>query len=99
MKEFLIHMPTAEQALLVAESVVRQAIKDSGTRWSSPPDRQFIAAVAHLTAREIYQATAAAAASAARRGRHGGGRVGLLDLPRDVLLCEEANSSNQKILH
>lgn len=99
MKEFLIRMPTAEQSLLVATSVVTQAIKDSGTRLSSPPDRRFIAAVAHLTAREIYQATAAAAASAARRGRQGGRRVELLDLPRDVFLCEEAIPSNQNTLH
>jgi ATP-dependent Lon protease len=99
MKEFLIRMPTAEQSLLVAASVVTQAIKDSGTCLNSPPDRRFIAAVAHLTAREIYQATAAAAASAARRGRQGGRRVELLDLPHDVLLSEEAISSNQNTLH
>lgn len=66
-KEFLIRMPTAEQSLLVAASVVTQAIKESGTTWNEPPDRRFIAAVAHLSAREIYQATATAAATAMRR--------------------------------
>lgn len=96
MKEFLIRMPTAEQALLVATSVVSQAMKDSGTAWRTPPNGRFIAAVAHLSAREIYQATATAAASAVRRG---GRSVELLDLPRDVLLEDEANLGPKTLLH
>lgn len=102
MKEFLIRMPTAEQSLLVAASVVTQAIKDSGIRWSEPPDRRFIAAVAHLSAREIYQATATASASAVRRGPKGGSVVGTLkstDLPMEVLSANEGSAIAQKILH
>ncbi|MDZ4176511.1 MAG: hypothetical protein U1D36_18825 [Hydrogenophaga sp.] len=77
MKEFLIQMPTAEQSLLMATSVMAQAIKESGVHWSESPDRRFIAAVAHLSAREIYQTTPTAAASAVRRGGQGGqGRKG-----------------------
>jgi hypothetical protein len=96
MKEFLIPMPTAAQAMLVAISVVAQAMKDSGTAWRTPPDRRFIAAVAHLSAREIYQATASAAASAVRRG---GRSVDVMDLPRDVLLADEACAAPQTLLH
>lgn len=96
MKEFLITMPTAEQAMLVAISVVAQAMKDSGSAWRTPPDRRFIAAVAHLSAREIYQATASAAASAVRRG---GRSVDVMDLPRDVLLADEALATPLTLLH
>ncbi len=102
MKEFLIQMPTAEQSLLVANSVVAQAIKDSGINWSEPPDRRFIAAVAHLSAREIYQATATAAAAAVRRagkGKPGAGRVEVSDLPLEVLLADEAGAVPRALLH
>lgn len=102
MKEFLIRMPTAEQALLVATSVVTQAIRDSGIAWSQPPERRFIAAVAYLSAREIYQATATAAASAVRRagkGREGAGRVEVSDLPMEVLLAGESSAAPQALLH
>ncbi len=102
MKEFLIQMPTAEQSLLVATSVVAQAIKDSGIPWSEPPDRSFIAAVAHLSAREIYQATATAAATAVRRGgkgKPGAGRLEVRDLPLEVLLADEAGAAPRALLH
>ncbi len=102
LKEFLIQMPTAEQSLLVATSVVAQAIKDSGINWSEPPDRRFIAAVAHLSAREIYQATATAAATAVRRagkGKPGAGRVEVSDLPLEVLLADENGAVPHRLLH
>lgn len=99
MKEFLIRMPTAEQALLVATSVVTQAMKDSGTTWREQPDRRFIAAVAHLSAREIYQATATAAAAAVRRGGQGSGKVELSDLPREVLMADEDTAFPRALLH
>jgi len=99
LKEFLIRMPTAEQALLVASSVVAQAIRDSGAAWREPPDRRFIAAVAHLSAREIYQATATAAASAVRRGGQAAAKVELSDLPREVLMADEDSAAPQAFLH
>lgn len=102
MKEFLIQMPTAEQSLLVANSVVAQAIKDSGIPWNEPPDGRFIAAVAHLSAREIYQATATAAATAVRRGgkgKPGLGRVEVSDLPLEVLLADETGAVPRSLLH
>lgn len=102
MKEFLIQKPTAEKSLLVAVSVVAQAIKDSGFNWSKPPDRRFITAVAHLSAREIYQATATAAATAVRRGgegKPGAGRVEVSDLPLEVLLADEAGAVPLALLH
>lgn len=102
MKEFLIQMPTAEQSLLVATSVVAQAIRDSGINWSEPPDQRFIVAVAHLSAREIYQATATAAATAVRRagrGNQGVERVEVSDLPLEVLLADEAGAVPRTLLH
>jgi len=102
MKEFLINMPTAEQSLLVATSVVAQAIKDSGINWSEVPDRRFIAAVAHLSAREIYQATATAAATAVRRGgkgKPGAGGLEVNDLPLEVLLADETGEVPRSLLH
>ncbi|MDP3626118.1 MAG: AAA family ATPase [Hydrogenophaga sp.] len=102
MKEFLIQMPTAEQSLLVATSVVAQAIKDSGILWSELPDRRFIAAVAHLSAREIYQATATAAATAVRRTgkvKPAVRRVEVSDLPLEVLLADETGEVPQRLLH
>lgn len=102
MKEFLIQMPTAEQSLLVATSVVGQAIKDSGINWGEEPDRRFIAAVAHLSAREIYQATATAAATAVRRagrGKQGVERVEVSDLPLEALLADEAGAVPRTLLH
>ena len=102
MKEFLIQMPTAQQSLIVATSVVAQAIKDSGINWSEAPDRRFIAAVAHLSAREIYQATATAAATAVRRagkGKPGAGRVEVSDLPLEVLMADEAGAGPRALLH
>ena len=102
MKEFLINMPTAEQSLLVATSVVAQAIRDSGINWSEVPDRRFIAAVAHLSAREIYQATATAAATSVRRGgmgKPGAGKVEVSDLPLEVLLADEGGAVPRALLH
>lgn len=102
MKEFLIQMPTAEQSLLVASSVVAQAIKDSGIAWSESPDRRFIAAVAHLSAREIYQATLTAAAAAVRRavkGKQGAGRVEVRDLSMEVLSADETGAMPRVWLH
>lgn len=98
----MIQMPTAEQSLLVVTSVVAQAIRDSGILWSEPPDRRFIAAVAHLSAREIYQATATAAATAVRRAgksKPGTGRVEVNDLPLEVLLADEADAVPRALLH
>lgn len=70
-EKFLIQMPTAEQSLLVDTSVVAHAIKESGINWRDVPDRRFIAAVAHLSAREIYQVTATAAATTVSRAGKG----------------------------
>ncbi len=79
-KEFLIAPPDARQAIQLARSVVKSALKAAGFGIGEP-DRQFVLAVAHLSAREIYQATVSAAASAARDNAKA---VGLMHLPRDA---------------
>jgi hypothetical protein len=65
-KEFLITPPNAEQALQLSRSVVKNALKAVGF-GAGEPDRRIVVALAHLSAREIFQATQAAAATAARR--------------------------------
>ncbi|MGC4367033.1 AAA family ATPase [Hydrogenophaga sp. R2] len=95
MKEFFIFMPDAEQAIQVARSVVRSALASVGMTLDHV-DRQLIIAVAHLSAREIYQATIEATAAAVRRG---GVRVLVADLPRDLLGSLEAYSTTSAWLH
>lgn len=59
--------PDAEQAIQLARSVVKNALKAAGFE-KEEPDRRLIVALAHLSSREIYQATVAAAGSAAAQG-------------------------------
>ena len=95
MREFLITMPDAEQAIQVARSVVRSALKAAGMQ-RGPGTRAFVVAVAHLSPREVYQATMAAAAAAVRRG---GEEVLVTDLPREVLQSAEGGNPGQGWLH
>lgn len=95
LKEFFICMPDAEQSIQVAKSVVKSALASVGMKLEQA-DRQFIVAVAHLSAREIYQATIAATAAAVRRGAV---RVLIADLPNDVLAGFEADTTTTAWLH
>lgn len=95
MKEFFIHMPDAAQAIQVARSVVRSAFKAGGVQ-REPQTKAFVLAVAHLSPREIYQATLAAAAAAVRRGAED---VDVMDLPREVRQSAEVGNSYQGWLH
>lgn len=61
--------PDAEQAIQLARSVVRHALKAAGFR-AEEPDRRIVVALAHLSAREMFQATVAAAGKAAAEGNH-----------------------------
>jgi ATP-dependent Lon protease len=63
-KEFLIMPPDAEQAIQLARSVVRNALKEAGF-GAGEPDRRLVVALAHLSAREIFQITIAAVGKAA----------------------------------
>ena len=74
--------PDAEQAIQLAKSVVKNALKEAGFR-SSEPDRRIVVALAHLSAREIFQATLAAIAEAARRGSIA---IEVQDLPSAILM-------------
>lgn len=64
LKEFLIMPPSAEQAIQVARSVVRNAVQQSGVNMAEP-DKRFILALTPLSAREIHQVVMAALAKAA----------------------------------
>jgi hypothetical protein len=68
-REFFIMPPDAEQAIQLARSVVKNALKVAGF-GTEELDRRIVVALAHLSAREIYQATMAAAGRAASLGNH-----------------------------
>lgn len=81
-KEFLITPPDAEQAIQLSRSVVRHALKAAGFGVREP-DRRIVVALAHLSAREIYQVTLAAAAKAARRASQA---IEMQDLPHEIVM-------------
>lgn len=95
MREFFIRMPDAEQAIQVARAVVAAATRDAGVRLQREPDKAFVLALAHLSAREIYQLTGAVIAQAVRQGR---GAVSLEDLPVEVL-GDDGSSAQMQRLH
>ncbi len=80
-REFFIMPPDAEQAIQLARSVVKNALKVAGF-GAGEPDRRIVVALAHLSAREIYQATMAAAGRAASLRNH---VLSLEHLPTAVL--------------
>ncbi|WP_137921457.1 AAA family ATPase [Hydrogenophaga sp. 2FB] len=95
MREFFIRMPDAEQAIQVARAVVAAATRDAGVRLERAPDKAFVLALAHLSAREIYQLTGSVIAQAVRQGR---GAVSLDDLPVEVL-GDDVSSAQRLRLH
>jgi hypothetical protein len=93
-KEFFIMPPDAEQAIQLSRSVVRNALKAAGF-GEGEPDRRIVVALAHLSAREIFQMTLAAAATAARRVAR---EVQFEDLPAEVVETEVGRTC-QYLLH
>ncbi|WP_066269901.1 AAA family ATPase [Hydrogenophaga palleronii] len=93
MRAFYIRMPDAEQAILVAHTVVAAAIRNAGVRLKQEPDKEFVLALAHLSAREIYQLTGAAIAQAVRQGS---GVVSIKDLPAEAL---EDDKQDEPVKH
>lgn len=63
-KEFFIMPPDAEQAIQLSRSVVKNALKAAGFGMGEP-DRRIVVALAHMSAREIFQVTVMVAARAA----------------------------------
>lgn len=94
MREFFIRMPDAEQAIRVARAVVAAATRDAGVRLDREPDKAFVLALAHLSAREIYQLTGSVIAQAVRQGR---GAISLDDLPADVLADDVVSAHVQRL--
>jgi len=66
-KEFFIMPPDAEQAIQLARSVVKHALKVAGF-GAGEPDRRIVVALAHLSAREIFQVVVASVGKMAVRG-------------------------------
>lgn len=99
MKEFFIGMPTAEQALLVARSVIQRALADAGAPGFKQPGRDVIVALAPLSAREIYQVVIAAVATAVKHRQR---FIGTQHLPPELLLddgSEEGGGGQRARLH
>ncbi len=97
LKEFFIGMPDAEQALMVARSVINRALSDVGVAGFKRPGRDVIVALAPLSAREIYQAVIAAAACAVKRKQR---FIGIEHLPPELVAeysAEEANASRTRL--
>lgn len=94
-KEFLIKPPDAEQAIQLARSVVKHALKAAGF-GAGEPDRDIVVALAHLSAREIYQVTLTAAAAAARRGLR---QIEMRDLPIDLCADENRMQGGARWMH
>jgi ATP-dependent Lon protease len=86
-REFFIMPPDAEQAIQLSRSVVKHALKAAGF-GAGEPDRRIVVALAHLSAREIYQVILATAATAARRNAP---EIQMHDLPCEAL-AENANT-------
>ncbi len=80
-REFFIMPPDAEQAIQLSRSVVKHALKAAGF-GAGEPDRRIVVALAHLSAREIYQVILATAATAARRNAP---EIQMHDLPCEAL--------------
>jgi hypothetical protein len=98
LKEFFIGMPNAEQALMVARSVVGKALSDAGVAGFKRPGRDVIVALAPLSAREIYQVVIAAVATALKGKQRS---VGIEHLPPELLAdgseMEGSNASRTRL--
>jgi ATP-dependent Lon protease len=94
-KEFLITPPDAEQAIQLSRSVVKHALKAAGF-GAAEPDRRIVVALAHLSAREIFQATLSAAAAATRCGAH---RVAVSHLSSEIVPVDAGGDREAPWLH
>ncbi|MDO8769859.1 MAG: AAA family ATPase [Burkholderiaceae bacterium] len=88
-REFHITGPDAEGAIQLAAAVVTKTFGDMQLPDFEPPSKALSVALAHLTAREICQATEQALAHAVAQGRH---RVTLQDLP-EALGLEDGDAA------
>jgi hypothetical protein len=98
LKEFFIGMPNAEQALMVARSVVDRALSDAGVAGFRRPGRDVIVALAPLSAREIYQVVIAAVATALKDKQR---FIGIEHLPPELVAdgseMEGGNASRTRL--
>jgi ATP-dependent Lon protease len=89
-REFWIEQPTGLQAIGLATSMVATMVEKLAPDGFELPGRAIVVKLAHLTAREVYQAMEEAIASAITNGRL---HLITSDLPADVL-DEDCNSSH-----
>jgi len=80
-REFVIPLPTAEQAFQSAPGIIASAIHSLGIEDFEPAGREITVRVAHLSAREIFQVIVPAVGRAlANQRRH----LRVSDLPPDL---------------
>lgn len=91
-REFHIQRPDAEGALALANAVIAKVSSDLNVPGLKPPGRDVAVLLAHLTAREIRQATEQAIATAVTKGRS---RVTPDDLP-PALRTKEGHPASSK---
>ncbi|WP_088955065.1 AAA family ATPase [Variovorax sp. HW608] len=89
-REFRIEPPTGADALLAARVVATAAAQQLGIGGFAAPSPAISNRLAHLTAREIYQAVQDAVARAVDAGRL---HLALRDLPAEVLDPDEASGT------
>ena len=87
--------PDAEQAIQLSRSVVNNALNAAGF-GAEEPDRRIVVALAHLSAREIFQAAMVASAAAARRGSL---QIEMRDLPIDLGADEDRMQGGTRWMH
>ena len=81
-REFWIELPTGKEAIQFAQGVVRETVKNLGKGEFAEPNRIIGLKLAHLTAREIYQAVEDGLARATENGRT---VLRVQDIPKDAL--------------
>jgi ATP-dependent Lon protease len=93
---FVINVPSAQDAIALAEAILRKKHADMRLEDFKAPSRKVAVWLAHLTPRAQLRALDEAYARAAAAGRL---ELTREDIPMEYLMDEDASSSPQKTLH
>jgi len=92
----VINVPSAQDAIALAEAILRKKHADMGIKDFREPSRKVAVWLAHLTPRAQLRALDEAYAGAVAAGRL---ELTKRDIPMEYLMDEDASSSPQKTLH
>lgn len=93
---FVINVPSAQDAIALAESILRKKHAEMGLEDFKEPRRKVAVWLAHLTPRAQLRALDEAYARAVAAGRL---ELARDDIPMEYLMDDDASSSPQKTLH